>query len=85
MSVLKTGLEERRVEVKSSFLSSNVEFSIDACDTHGRYTMHFLLLFIVTVIITCTQIQLVHRYLPLVTTGPWIHVPRYSFSLDTCP
>ena len=41
MSVLKTGWEERRVEMKSSFLSSNVEFSIDACDSHGRYTMQF--------------------------------------------
>ena len=37
--MLKTGLEEKCVELKSSFLSGNVEFSIDACDSHGRYTM----------------------------------------------
>ncbi|XP_078357511.1 dynein axonemal assembly factor 9-like isoform X1 [Oculina patagonica] len=36
LSVLKRGLEERNVEVKSSFVSSNVEFCIDACDSHGR-------------------------------------------------
>ena len=39
--MLKTGCEERRVEVKSSYLSTNVEFSIDACDSHGRYHASF--------------------------------------------
>lgn len=36
LSELKRGIEERKVEVKSSFLSSNLEFSIEACDCLGR-------------------------------------------------
>ncbi|KAJ7385532.1 hypothetical protein OS493_015104 [Desmophyllum pertusum] len=36
LSELKRGLTERNVGLKSSFLSSNVEYSIEACDSHGR-------------------------------------------------
>jgi len=74
MSVLKTGWEERRVEVKSSFLSSNVEFSIHACNSDGRYTMQSFS------IVQCDR----NDNMYLETAGPWIHVPRYSWSLDTC-
>lgn len=42
MSVLRTGWKERHVEVKSSFWSSNVEFSIDACESHGRYAIRII-------------------------------------------
>ncbi|XP_058958401.2 dynein axonemal assembly factor 9 isoform X1 [Pocillopora verrucosa] len=36
LSELKRGLGERHVEVKSSFLSNNVKFSVEACDFYGR-------------------------------------------------
>lgn len=37
LSELKSGLEKRKIELmKSSFLSHNVEFSVDACDSLGR-------------------------------------------------
>ena len=39
LSELKRGLEERLIEVKSSFLSNNVKFSVEACDFYGRYIL----------------------------------------------
>jgi len=37
LSELKSGLEKKKIELmKSSFLSHNVEFSVDACDSLGR-------------------------------------------------
>ncbi|XP_068708667.1 dynein axonemal assembly factor 9-like [Montipora foliosa] len=36
LSELKSGMENRKIDVEASFLSNNVEFSIEACDCHGR-------------------------------------------------
>ena len=52
LSVLKHGMQERKVEVKSSFLTGNVEFCIDACDSHGRYMHDALYL--------CNDMVLIH-------------------------
>ena len=39
LSELKSGMENRKIDVEASFLSNNVEFSIEACDCHGRYSL----------------------------------------------